>query len=381
LLFPRLQKQGEMVVPLLQAELDCELKPTWSDGPAAWPPPPADLVRKLEAAYGLVEEHFGFGQTLPLADVAALAEDLRPAGYRLARLRPYPHADQVRAAALWTRDGQEAHLAHGLRAADLTRRDADEQRMGYQPVDVACYPDVEGGEQFAAAWTRTPAGSSTKLEVGRDPAQLTAREAALHQDGYRRLTAAFWTGQDGPTHWAALWHKAAGQSAPGVNSKADESFLGTEPDYSGDNHLGDLQVDVQLGWAGPVLSSRERVTRQLQQAEALLRNQPGNRNARLQRAIARFYRGADAQALEDLNGLIAKAPKVADAYQYRALVRARLGQAAEARADLAQYQRLSTRESAKIYLDAVESAWLGDEAGLARLEETLAKAERPGEYH
>jgi hypothetical protein len=164
----------------------------------------------------------------------------------------------------------------------------------------------------------------------------------------------------------ALWFKAPGQTAPGVTSKADESFPGSEPDYCGENHLGDLQVDVQLGWAGPVLSSRERVTRQLQQAEALLRNQPGNLNARFQQAIARFYRGADAQALEDLNGLIAKAPKVADAYQYRALVRARLGQAAEARADLAQYQRLSTNPRGKAYLDARDERSTAQGRGIRR---------------
>jgi hypothetical protein len=276
-LFLQVRKHGEQALAPLNAELDRELKPTWHDLPhsGTWPEPEASLQQKIVAAHGLVEARWAFCQTLPWEDFSALNLGLRPAGYRLARLRPYvvaasgkpasgrlAAAASVLVAALWTRDGQDSHLAHGLTTAELTRRDADEQRQGFQPIDVAFYlgPNGKNGpaERFAALWIKAEPGASAKLETGLELPRLQARENTLHQQGYRRLTAAFHSGSDGQTRWAALWHKGAAQTAPDVNSAADESFLGVEPNYSGENHMGDLQVDVQLGRAGPSLSSREQ---------------------------------------------------------------------------------------------------------------------------
>src|SRR5208337_370196 len=95
----------------------------WVDAPLdlAWTQPDPALVKKVEAAHGLLRERFAFCQTMALDDFLAVAEALRSAGYRPIRFRPYsttsdPPASTNRllVAAVWTRDGQEWQLAHGL---------------------------------------------------------------------------------------------------------------------------------------------------------------------------------------------------------------------------------------------------------------------------
>src|SRR5439155_105391 len=90
-------------------------------------------------AHGLLAERFAFCQTLPLADLAPLAEVLRPAGYRPVRVRPYRDGTDVRVAAVWLRDGRPWRLALDLRleealAADTRAR--GERFLGRLQTDV-----------------------------------------------------------------------------------------------------------------------------------------------------------------------------------------------------------------------------------------------------
>jgi serine/threonine protein kinase/formylglycine-generating enzyme required for sulfatase activity len=176
------------------------------------------------------------------------------------------------------------------------------------------------------------------------------------------------------TRYAAVWTKATGQAAADVNAAVDESFLGLEPNYSAENHLGELQVDVQVSRAEPLLTSQERYNRQLQEAEKDLDVRPDDPNLRLLRAFAWCHLGENDKAVHDLSWLLSKIPNDAAAYQYRALAFARQGTAKAAKADLAKFQELSESPSSKAYLDALVSAYLGEETeGVKRLEAVLAK--------
>src|SRR5262249_20495309 len=140
----------------------------------------------------------------------------------------------VATAAVWTRDGHEWQLAHGLSAAELRQRDAELRKQSFHPVDAAGY----GDDRYAAVWVKVPPRSlDTELAVGLDEAQLQAKDAALRQDGYWRATTA--TG-------AVLWTRPTGRRVPGNLDSTDEIFTGSEAEYSGDNNRADLLVDVHL---------------------------------------------------------------------------------------------------------------------------------------
>src|SRR5262249_25672573 len=125
-LYPKLTAHAEDGARRLLDVLDGQPQSQWIDPPlnGSWTQPDAALVRKVEAGGGVVAERFVFCQTLPLRDFPAVAEGLRPSGYRPIRLRPYAVGEVVQAAAVWTRDGQEWHLAHSLSAEAMRQRDA-----------------------------------------------------------------------------------------------------------------------------------------------------------------------------------------------------------------------------------------------------------------
>src|SRR5262249_8777984 len=141
-LYPRLKAHGPLATAPLRAELDKQLSPAWADPPldASWKPVDTALVRKVETAHGLVAERFAFCQAMPLGEFLAVAEGLRPGGYRPTRFRPFPNPRRggpVLVAAVWTRDGLEWQLAHDLAAADVPGQDAEHRARSYHAVDVS----------------------------------------------------------------------------------------------------------------------------------------------------------------------------------------------------------------------------------------------------
>jgi hypothetical protein len=180
-LFPKLHsRQEEGQAPLL-SELDRKLQPTWSDLPLdpAWKPVDSTLVQTVEAAHGLVHERFAFCQTMPLAEFLTVAEQLRSSGYRPTRFRPSATANDVQVAAVWTRDGQDWRMSHGLSAGELQRRDAQARKESLHPVDACAYLS-DGKELCAALWLKVPPKApDTQLTVGLDANQFRQRGQGL----------------------------------------------------------------------------------------------------------------------------------------------------------------------------------------------------------
>jgi serine/threonine protein kinase/formylglycine-generating enzyme required for sulfatase activity len=381
-LYAKFKEQGERGLLVLTGEIDRQLQPQWTDAAldSSWKQPDPALVRKIEAAHGLRDERFTFCQTMPLEEFLSVAEGLRRCGYRPSRFRPYLQggerpgsAGHLLVAAVWTRDGQEWQLAHGLSAAALAQRDAELRKQSFQPVDATGYRS-DGKPLYAAVWLKVPARTiEAELAVGLDPKGLQAKDTALRKAGYWRVTTSVLPIEGGQPSYTVVWSKPTNRKPPTANDSTDNWFVGVEGEYSGENYLADVQVDVQLSRATPPPSTKERYTQQLADAEKVLQAKAVDANARLQRALAYRYLRENEKALEDLSWLIGKLPKMAAAYQHRAILHARLGKDKEAKADLAKFQELSTDTGPKAYAEAVVLAYLGEDAeGMKRLETALA---------
>ncbi len=121
-------------------------------------------------------------------------------------------------------------------------------------------------------------------------------------------------------------------------------------------------------------TTRDRASVALQTAEASLKAKPDDQGARFARASACFELGEYKWAIDDLDVVIKKAPRLANAVPLRSIAHARLRHKAEARADLAQFQKSDSDPSTKLYLSVIVAAELGEGAGQAfeKLEAALA---------
>jgi formylglycine-generating enzyme required for sulfatase activity len=273
-LFPRLEAHRERTGTLLKGELAKTAAPEWKDAALdpSWPAPDAAVARRLEEGRGLLAERFALCQALPLADLLAVAEALRPCGYRPVRLRPYAvAAATVQVAALWTRDGRDWQLAHGASVEDVRRQDAERHQQGYVPVDVAGY--LDGGKaRYAALWVRAGKDDEARLYVGVPEARHRAdgwgpmRQAKfqpvtradtddpgdtddpsglslgpMRQAKFQPVTLHTFVGTDGRNRYSAVWRK---------NAPEGKSRWNDDEGTHADRGLSDgLPVDVNLSFS------------------------------------------------------------------------------------------------------------------------------------
>jgi serine/threonine protein kinase/formylglycine-generating enzyme required for sulfatase activity len=291
-LFPKLREQGEQAVPVLTGEIDRVLSPRWNDDPpleAPWQQPDPALVRKIEAAHGLLAERFAFCQIAPLEECLSLVEGLRPCGYRPIRFRPYAVsgerpglADRILVAAVWTRDDREWQLAQGLSAEALRQRDVEYRKQSLYPVDATGYLS-QGEPVYAAVWLKVPMQSvETELAVGigaeglrwqylerrelpvigagtlgrliapSGQGSLLAISALVggrterYKSGDWRATTSVLPSETGRRTYTVIWSKPTSRKPWKFGDSSATVFEGNEGDYSGENFLADVQVDVQV---------------------------------------------------------------------------------------------------------------------------------------
>ena len=307
----------------------------------------------------MVTDAFALCQALPLRRWQSVAEALGRAGYRPLKCRPYTLASRGRqspdvalVAAVWTRDGRPWRMAHGLTADEMRRRDAARRKEGYRPVDVAGYR-ADGGDCYAALWSKPAEGEDSRLYVGIPEAEHKAEGwGPLVADKYVPLAYHVLVGADGKRRFSAVWGKRARQPA----------FLDTlgsdEYDYATKAGPDKIAWDVCL-FLAPLADNRKHQAELLATAEKEAEARPENGPALYRRGLARYRVGQDAKALPDLDATVRKYPRFADGYRYRALVQARLGHAEPARADLAAFLKLSTQPDMKAAVAAVVAAYLG----------------------
>jgi formylglycine-generating enzyme required for sulfatase activity len=166
-LFPKLQAYGQRAPALLLAELDKQPQLHWDDESLdpSWTPPDAGLVRKIEAAQGLIAARFALCQTMPLDEFLPLAEALRPSGYRPVRVRPFAAGKALLVAAVWHRDSRPWRLAHDLTAEAVGQLDEEQKKQHFRPADVTGYFN-DGEDRYAVVWVQTDAKEDVRLYAG-----------------------------------------------------------------------------------------------------------------------------------------------------------------------------------------------------------------------
>jgi formylglycine-generating enzyme required for sulfatase activity/tRNA A-37 threonylcarbamoyl transferase component Bud32 len=198
---------------------------------ASWTEPEPMLVQRIEAAAGLVDPRFALCQTLPLAEFATLAEQLRPCGYRPIRVRPYRDGPLVRVAAVWNRDSLGWSLALGLKANQAREEDRRQKHLGRQPVDAAAYSSAAGETalrlDYAVLWSELTSareqarrlvngeyqsvpechwsGTNFQLALGRDDPAAAAELARSLNAGERPLTCQRLRLADGSDWLTRIW--------------------------------------------------------------------------------------------------------------------------------------------------------------------------------
>jgi serine/threonine protein kinase/formylglycine-generating enzyme required for sulfatase activity len=386
-LFPLLEKQGDAVAPLLEAEFARKpATPPWNDLPLppSWGQAPAAAVKQVEAAYGMVAERFAFCQTVPLNELPGLLEALRPAGYRPTRVRPYLDADGVRAAVVWTRDGRAWRLVSDLGPKEVLDADAKARAAGFEAVDAAGYlaAPAKGGppaERYACLWVAAAPGSrGARVAVCGTDTEFNELLHALQPRVELLLTHRI---LDLPA--GGRRHVAVVATLPDIGLELVETrlFDGTAGDYALEHFLGRLQTEVDIGRSDEPRTLRERMAALLKASDEKLAavdvGPKGLRdpNLRYQRARALVYLDRPEESKQQLDELCTELPPYAWVFQlWRSVVHARLGQMGAAKKDLEAY-RAKCKEPARVnWLEAYLAAMDGDLDGAVRLlEEGPAK--------
>ena len=372
-LFPKLALHGEEAARLLSNELAREVSLPWGDAPVDpdREKPNQVLTAEIQAAQGLLEERYALCQTMPLNRFLTAIDALGKSGYRPTRFRPFASKGGVLVSAVWACDGRDWRLVHGLTAEEIRQRDHELQHEGLVPVDVAGYLADSAGEhveRYGGVWVEQ--GSSeeeTRMYAGASATEHQAVHETIAGAGFKFQHAlqAF-RGLDGQQRYSGVMTRSGGLSA---------TYWNLTPARF--EHAGELNMipwDLDISNAATIPESRDRSMQSLAHAEARLKQQPGDLNARSARAQANFELGNDQEALGDFDLLIEKAPGLALAYQYRAMLHARAGRSEAAQADVKTFKGLSQPDSLREYLEAAVAVYLGNHAKATRRLEKVVNA-------
>ena len=144
-LFPPAAKpeNASEVLAIMRGALAKRSTHDWKDPPEdpTWLTPTSDALLAIEAAHGVLdtELRFAFCQTMPWDAFFIVAEELRPCGFRPTRVRPFVDAEDLRIAAVWTRDGGTWVVDKNLTSAQLPPPDTAAEKDGMVPIDLSAY--------------------------------------------------------------------------------------------------------------------------------------------------------------------------------------------------------------------------------------------------
>jgi serine/threonine protein kinase/formylglycine-generating enzyme required for sulfatase activity len=382
ILFPQIEKNAASAIDAMEKVLQETVEPDWNDAPLdpAPDPPAPNVCEAIEAADGLVDDHFAFCQTLPIEKLESLAEELGKSRYVPIRVRPYAAGQRVQVAAVWRRSAGGWRMAIGLSADEVRARDREMQAEGYLSVDVAGYlPRRHGGPataevvteegessvRFAALWQKGErVGDAARLFVALDSDQ--PEEQSLDRREFGRATMQQYQSAAGKAQYAVTMRKM-----PFTVQASNSNIALHEYDAMMATDL--LPVDLCIVRGEP--PQRSTPEQNLLLAEEEVRRNPRDPDARLNRGKAQVALGDDEAAIDDLSFAADLIPPLPLALMLRAQAFARCGRAVEARRDVARFGELN-KDSDGVYSDvlaqteAVVTAFLGDaNGGLDRLDD------------
>jgi hypothetical protein len=370
-LLASLRLHPESAVARLKSELTRTLQPEWKDETLdTFATPDSLSLSKIEKAHGLIGERFALCQTIPLDEFIAVAEDLRQAGYRPVRVRPYTIRDTVQVAAVWTGDDHDWQIVHHMSADAIQRHDADLQKQGYYPVDVGGYIGLERGRDgvtYIAVWRKSgSSGSQSRMQLEMTDSQLMDSQESLKKSGYVLATLNTVLGPDGKSLHSAIWETSNGGSEPIA------PLIGDEASYERRVGAG-LQVDVSVSKASNA-DPKASPSPLLNRAEEVLRLNPDDPAGRMERGQALLVMGKNEPALADFSFVIENTPKDPAPYQCRAVAHARLGQFTQAEQDLTEAHRLIDPMKVRDYLSGAARVFALAAGASAAANKDTAKA-------
>ena len=262
-------------------------------------------------------------------------------------------------------------MASGLTRDEILAGDKKNQAEKYVPVDVSGYVAAAGtptpSDRFAAVWVESSqAGEDARIEAGLTAGDLPAAQQRFKAAGFVPMTMQATRAADGLFRYCGIWRKADASEAPPPLASLDEGSLAGELASKAWSTVIDIAV---MPAAASPLTTGERATASLKEAEAAAKAKPDDLNARLARAVANDQLGNHQASLDDLDTVLKKAPQTAIALQYRALAHARFHHKKDALEDAAAYRKAEVSESSKLYLAVVVAAGLA-----SGLEEACGKA-------
>lgn len=113
---------------------------------------------------GIITKSFAFVQRIALKDCLRLSDQLRTAGYRPLRFRPYSDRG-IRVAAAWVRDQRDAHLLVDVVREEIIEENKRRTEQGFRIVDIAGYSDGVS-TKYAAVWIASPEAAQPEVYVG-----------------------------------------------------------------------------------------------------------------------------------------------------------------------------------------------------------------------
>jgi serine/threonine protein kinase/formylglycine-generating enzyme required for sulfatase activity len=286
-LFSVAEKAAAQVLPVFQAEIEKRATPHWADAPhdPGWAQSDPSWKGRFESAHGFLNDHFASCQTMHLDEFLVLAEALRKSGYCPVRFRPYADGNAVRVAAVWTRDGRSWRIASGLNREETLERVKENLAEKFLPIDVAGYvaPGADGkpADRFAAIWalSNQPV-EDARLQAGLTAVELQSAQKRLKDAGMAPVTIQATRAADGPIRYCGIWRKADASNAPEPLANLDEGNLADELAINAWSTL----IDIAVTPAASPVSTTERATSSLKEAEATIKAKPHDQSARFARA-------------------------------------------------------------------------------------------------
>jgi formylglycine-generating enzyme required for sulfatase activity/tRNA A-37 threonylcarbamoyl transferase component Bud32 len=297
---PALMKHRTEAIARMRKEL--EARPDyWKDLPLdpKCKAAPAELVREIEQAGGIVAERFALCQALPLERVLEVTEGLRQSGYRPVRVRPWGKGTAL----VWARDDLDWALRTDLTAARV--RDAP---AGLIPADIAGY-HTKHGDRYAVVWRKPGPGERAVVYARVPEAKYKAATDVFKNKGYLPATVHALLGTDGIARYSGVWWKGAEKGEKWHFSWGKAESAHDDAVFAGEHllldvHLGPARPSpTQLAWvAGLVAAPRSLAVLGLSQryrAIASLAASP--------RHYASVWRDNTAREAKGLHGLSAQA--------------------------------------------------------------------------
>jgi formylglycine-generating enzyme required for sulfatase activity len=207
ILRPLLLRHRDAVAARLARDLT-NAPPPWKQ-PVNWMSPEASVVAEIEAASGMITDHFALAPSLPLPRAVALVAELRHAGYRPVRFRPYRDGSTLRAAVVWIRDGRDFRLMSELSEKEVTRQDGILHSQHFAAQDLAGYLTPGAVDptrvHYACLWVEADRDNTSRLLVGLSEEQLSGAEETLQKERLLPTALSSITLPGGTVHYSAVW--------------------------------------------------------------------------------------------------------------------------------------------------------------------------------